>query len=104
VKLERLCRAAALAAESRNVVIASLLSDRLELTTPLPVHVEWDGHQCIASSRDVGVFGVGEDENTALDDLRLALVEFYFDLKDEPVGDRLGRRRTFLSSVVREKG
>jgi len=103
VRLEQLCRGAALAAESRSILMGSLLSDRLELLSPIPVHVECDGRQHIASSKDLGVFGVGIDEESALDDLRLEIVEFYYDLKDEPLGEHLRQRYVYLSSVVREK-
>jgi len=102
-KLEKLCRVAALTVESRNVLLASLLSDDLELQVPIPVHIERDEFQYIASSKDIGVFGVGVDEDVALDDLRLAIVEFYHDLKNEPLGEHLRQRYAYLSSIVREK-
>jgi hypothetical protein len=88
---------------TRNLLISTLLSERLELRAPLPVLLEHDGEQYVASSADLNVYGSGPSEEDALDDFRRAVEDFYFSLKGEQLGDDLKRRLSYLSSIVSEK-
>jgi hypothetical protein len=91
------------AGTTRNLLIGTLLSDRLELQAPIPLVLEHDGDQFIAASPDLNVHGVGEDESAALDDLRQAIEDFYFSLKGDELGHELGRRFAYLKSIMVEK-
>jgi hypothetical protein len=91
------------AGRTQNLVIGSLLDEKLELRSPLPVLLEYDGAQFIASSADLNVYGAGKTELDALDDFRQAVADFYFSLKGEKLGTDLKRRFAYLRSVIREK-
>jgi len=91
------------AGKTRNLLIGTLLSDRLELRSPIPVVLEHDGHQFIAASPDVNVHGIGDDEPAALDDLRRAIEDFYFSLRGDELGPELKRRFDYLKSILIEK-
>ena len=88
---------------TKNLLISTLLSERLELRTPLPVLLEHDGEQYVASSVDLNVYGWGPTEEDALDDFRRAVEDFYFSLKCEQLGDDLKRRFGFLASIISER-
>jgi hypothetical protein len=88
---------------TKNLMISTLLSERLELRTALPVLLEHDGEQYIASSADLNVYGSGPSEEDALDDFRCAIEDFYFSLKGEQLGDDLKRRFSYLASIINEK-
>ena len=91
------------AGRTRNLLIGSLLHEKLELRTPLPVLLEYDGVQYIAASADLDVFGAGKTESEALADFRRAVADFYFSLKGDRLGADLKRRFAYLRSVIREK-
>ena len=88
---------------NRNVMVGTLLSERLELRSPLPVLLEYDGHQHVASSADLNIYGSGESESEALDDFRRAVEDFYVNLGNENLGPDLKRRFDYLASIIREK-
>jgi hypothetical protein len=88
---------------TKNLLISTLLSERLELRTPLPVLLEHDGEQSVALSVDLNVYGWGPTEEDALDDFRQAVEDFYFTLKSEQLGDDLKRRFSYLASIISER-
>jgi hypothetical protein len=88
---------------TKNLLLGSLLDARLELRQPLPIRIEYDGHQYVAKSLDLDLYGVGDSDEDALDDLRLAVAEYYVDLKQEHLGDHLARRFAYLASIIAER-
>ena len=102
-QVKKLCTQVGLEGRARNILIGSLLSDRLELRTAIPVLLEYDGEQFIASSADLNLYGSGPDESAALDDFRQATEDFYFSLKGDDLGHDLKRRFDYLSSIIVEK-
>ena len=94
-RIERLSR-------ERSVFLQSLHDDRLRLAGPLAVFVEDDGHQVIASSADLEVFGYGETEAEALEDLRRTICDLYVELQERPrdLGPLPQRVWDYLSEVV----
>jgi hypothetical protein len=72
-----------------NVRILQDLRDvRLRLVAPLFVVIEEQDDVVVASNADLDVFGYGDTEAEALQDLREIIVEAYFDLKTNR--DKLG--------------
>lgn len=45
--------------------------------------LEYDGKQVIAYAPDLDLFGYGETENEALDDLRRTVADLYYTLREE---------------------
>lgn len=87
----------------KTLFIHSLHNKRLELITALSVVIEYDGHQFIAYAPDVDIYGCGDTEYEAMEDLRQSIVELYFDLKDEKLGRDLQRIFDYLKSIIEEK-
>jgi hypothetical protein len=102
-EVRRLCKQVGLTGHSHNLLVGSLLSERVELRSPIPVVLEYDGQQYVASSVDLNVYGYGETEEAALDDFRRAVEDFYFSLHGEELGDDLMRRFSYLASIILEK-
>jgi hypothetical protein len=88
----------------RILHLRNLADDRLRLTAPLPVVLQYGEESVTACSYDLEDFGVGATEFDALADLRATLVELYFSLKQDR--DRLGwqprREWAFLRSIIQE--
>jgi hypothetical protein len=70
--------------ERKSFLLYSLRHPGIELREPLAVLVEQDGEQVIAVCYDLDVFGYGDTENEALDDLRRTVADLYFELKEHP--------------------
>jgi len=87
----------------RSLFIRSLHDSRLEINVPLPVTLENDGYQSIAYAPDMDIYGCGETEYEAIEDLRRSIADLYFDLKEEKLGADLQRIFEYLRSVVVEK-
>ena len=62
-------------------VLQDLRDGRLRLVAPLFVTLEEQEGVVVASNVDLDVFGYGDTEAEALQDLRDIIVETYFDLK-----------------------
>lgn len=79
------------------------LGNNLVLLEPLAVSVQRSEAQFLAYSFDLDEMGSGETESEALNDLRAAIAESYFLLRDEQ--DKLGpvqqRHWNYLSRVAR---
>ncbi len=86
----------------KNLLIHSLHDLRVELNVPIPIAVESDGYQYIAYAPDSDIYGCGDTEYEAIDDLRQSIVELYFDLKDEKLGKDLQKIFNYLKSVINE--
>ena len=87
----------------RTVQILSLQSNRIALSAPLPVSLEWVDDQVVARSYDLDLFECGDTEGEALDALREMIVEFYFSLQESGLGGRsshLSRKLAFIESIT----
>ena len=87
----------------RTIQILSLQSNRITLSMPLPVSLEWVNDQVVARSYDLDLFECGDTEGEALDALREMIVEFYFSLKESGADGRssyLSRKFEFLESIT----
>ena len=102
-RLDEACVHAERASSARNILLGSLLHGKLELRQPLPVHVEGDGQSYVASTADLDLYGSGRTAEDALDDLRVAIVEYYTDLAHEKLGPQLARRFAYLASIIIER-
>jgi hypothetical protein len=87
----------------KSLFISSLHNPRLELNVPIPITLENDRYQFIAYSSDLDIFGCGETEYEAIEDLRQSIVDLYFDLREEKLGSDLKKIFSYLQSVVIEK-
>ncbi|MDI6791417.1 MAG: hypothetical protein QME81_00925 [bacterium] len=85
------------------LLINSLHHSSLHLISPVAVSVEYDGYQFIAYTADLDIYGCGDSEYEAIEDLRQSIVELYYDLKNEPLGKDLEKIWEYLSCIVREE-
>jgi len=89
--------------QQKTVFIRDLGSPRLSVTAPIPVSIEFAEGQVTACCYDVEQFGVGEDEFSALDDLRATIVELYATLKAERrLGPLPQRQLEYLRRALKE--
>ncbi len=88
----------------RTIFVQDLGDARLSLRASIPVALDFWRDSVTACCYDLEDFGVGEDEFSALSDLKASLVELYFVLKAN--ADRLGplpeRHWNYLRSITRE--
>lgn len=86
------------------LLLYSLRHPQLKLSSPIAVSLEDDGVQVIAAAYDLDVFGYGETEWEALDDLRRTITDLYFTLKDEAraLGPMPRRVWEYLSDIIEE--
>ena len=96
-QIERLAR-------RRPLLLYSLRCPPLKLSSPIAVSLEDDGVQIIAAAYDLDVFGYGETEGEALDDLRRTITDLYFALKDDvrALGPMPRRVWEYLSDIIEE--
>jgi hypothetical protein len=95
LKMERLSR-------RRLLLLYSLRHPRLRLRNPIAVSLEDDGSQVIAFAYDLDLFGYGETEGEALDDLRHTIVDLYLTLREnvKTLGTLPERVWEYLADVV----
>jgi hypothetical protein len=91
-------------ARRRPLLLYSLRHPQLKLSSPIAVSLEDDGVQIIASAYDLDVFGYGETEGEALDDLRRTITDLYFTLQDDAkaLGPMPHRVWEYLSDIIEE--
>ncbi|MCK4316018.1 MAG: hypothetical protein KAX24_09625 [Anaerolineae bacterium] len=71
-------------ASSRHpILLYSLRHPYLRLVEPLSASLEYDGEQVIAYAPDLDLFGYGDTESEALDDLRRTVTDLYYTLQGE---------------------
>jgi hypothetical protein len=87
----------------RVLLIHSLHDSRLKLNVSLPIASEDDGYQLTAYAPDLDIYGWGETEYEAIADLRQSIVDLYFDLKAEALGDDLQKIWDYLQSITTEQ-
>lgn len=64
-------------------MLQDLRNEKLRLVAPLFITIEEQDDLVVASNADLDVFGYGDTEAEALQDLRDVIVETYLDLKTE---------------------
>jgi hypothetical protein len=74
--------------KAQPVFIQNLRNPAYKLTQPIPITIEYDGEQHIASYDDVELFGSGEFREDAITELCVALIDYYETLVENR--DRLG--------------
>ncbi|TEU10856.1 MAG: hypothetical protein E3J21_25075 [Anaerolineales bacterium] len=91
-------------ARRHPLLLYSLRHPQLRLNSPIAVSLEDDGVQVIAAAYDLDVFGYGETEWEALDDLRHTITDLYFTLKDDAraLGPMPRRVWEYLSDIIEE--
>lgn len=82
--------------------ISTLHDLRLRLRQQISVSLEYDGYQFIAYAPDLDIYGCGDTEYEAVEDLRQSVVELYFDLRGEKLTPSLKRIWDYLISIVEE--
>ena len=92
------------ASSHRPILLYSLRHPRLRLAEPLSVALEYDEEQVIACAPDLDLFGYGDTENEALDDLRCTVADLYYALKQErgSLGPMSARVWDYLDHVIAE--
>ena len=98
LKMEKLAR-------RRPLLLYSLRHPWLRLRNPIAVSLEDDGVQVIATAYDLDLFGYGETEGEALDDLRHTIVDLYLTLRENvnALGVLPQRIWEYLADVVEEE-
>lgn len=88
----------------KNIFIQDLGDPRLSLDRSIPIALDFWYDSVTACCHDLEDFGVGQDEFSALADLKASLVDLYFLLKND--ADRLGplpqRHWNYLRSIITE--
>ena len=87
-------------ASRRIFFINSLHNSHLTLHVPISISLEYDGYQFIAYAPDLDIYGCGDSEYEAIEDLRESIVELYFDLKEEALGSDLQKIWEYLNSIM----
>jgi hypothetical protein len=87
------------------IFVYSLRHPLLRLRSPLAVSLVHDGMQSIAAAYDLDMFGYGDSDSEALDDLRRSVVDLYATLKDNSasLGPLPQRIWEYLSEAVEER-
>lgn len=90
---------------TKTIFIQDLGDFKLLLRRSLPVVVELVGRSVTAYSPDTEDYGAADDEFAALDELRSALVDRYYILRDEQ--DHLGplplKQWNFLRTIIEDR-
>lgn len=89
-------------ASRRIFFINSLHNSHLNLRAPISVYLEYDSYQFIAYAPDLDIYGCGDSEYEAMEDLRESIVELYFDLKEEALGSDLQKIWEYLKLIITE--
>lgn len=88
----------------KNIFIQDLGDPQLSLNRSVPIALDFWYDSVTACCHDLEDFGVGQDEFSAVADLKASLVDLYFLLKND--ADRLGplpqRHWNYLQSIITE--
>ena len=88
----------------KNIFIDSLNSDRYLLKKRISVTIEYFENTYIATNYDLDIYGYGDSEIEALDELKTLIVEYFEDLKDEKDLAPLPQKMmTFYREIIRTK-
>lgn len=88
----------------KTILLYSLHNLSLKLKEPLAVYLEEDSQEVITYCYDVDVFGHGETESEALEDLRKTISDLYFELEcnKNNLGPYPEKIWDYLSNIVEE--
>jgi len=90
----------------RHILLENLRDARYEVMRSIPVVLEEDEGQYVATWYDADLFGYGDSEQEALDDLCESIVSLWEVLKRESaaqgLGEALAKQWFFLQKVIRE--
>lgn len=90
--------------EKKKVLfINSLHSKDLSLLASIVVSLEYDGYQFIAYVPDLNIYGCAESEYEAIEDVRASIIDLYYDLKGEKLGEDLQNIWDYLQSIIKER-
>ncbi len=89
----------------KSVLVLSLHNPLLKLNEPLIAHLDYDEEGVIAFCYDLDIFGHGDTEGEALEDIRKTISDLYFELESNK--DNLGplpkKIWEYLSYIVEKK-
>jgi hypothetical protein len=90
---------------SRTIFVQALPGTRLRLLHAIPVTLESSPGQVTAWSWDLEEYGVGPDEEAALDHFKRSIVHLYFTLKEnaEQLGPLPAQHWAYLRDIIRER-
>jgi len=90
----------------RQIHLENLRDPGYEVRRAIPVTLEEDDGQYVATWYDADMFGYGDSEQEALEDLCESIVSLWEVLKRESaiqgLGDALAKQWAFLQKVIRE--
>lgn len=94
----------AVKATPKRMQIGTLTNDQLRLKKSIEVEIEQEGSDYIANCVYLDEFGFGESPMQAVDDLRSAIVELYFELNEKraELGAGLLETLTHLEELIEE--
>lgn len=89
---------------STPVLLTDIRNPNYRLTRPLPVTLEYEAESVMACAYDVGMYGEGEDAQSALDDLCDCILEYYEYLGEhtEDLGGVPARDWRVLSDLIHQ--
>jgi len=89
----------------KSVLIYSLHNPLLKLKEPLVAHFEYDEDGVIVFCYDLDIFGHGDTEGEALEDLRKTISDLFFELENNKgnIGPFPEKIWGYLSGIVEKK-
>ncbi len=89
----------------KTIFITDLGESTLSLLRTLPISVEYSGGQVVACSYDLEELTLGSDDDEVVADMKSAIVDLYYLLKDEQenLGPLPRAQWEFLKGIIREK-
>ncbi|MDI6787948.1 MAG: hypothetical protein QME51_06215 [Planctomycetota bacterium] len=84
--------------------ILDLRSDKYQFIKPLPVTISEEDNLYVVTSYDLNLFGYGETEDEAIQDLCETIVEYYEDIENnkENLGKIPIRDKHFLEQIIQK--
>jgi len=88
---------------SKPILIYNLHED-LHLLQPISLNLDYDENMVLAYSYDLDVFGYGETESEALNDLRQTIVDLYLELRENKNNLDINAKKVwnYLNSIIEE--
>ena len=89
---------------SKPILIYSLYNENLCLLHPISVSLDYDESVVIAYSYDLDLFGYGETESEALNNLRQTIVDLYLELRENKNNLDINARKVwnYLNNIIEE--
>jgi hypothetical protein len=90
---------------TKSIFLQNLRHQCYILKQPLSVTLESEDSEIVASCYDINMYGCGDNEEEAIDDLCTVIVEYYESLKEdkEKLGCLPQKHWIYLSNVIEEK-